>query len=113
MNQDAMNGWMTCDYTSLSTVYESYQDDGRVTMKCLVQRQIFAYMDRALDFYISEPALNPLNYKGSIEIQRSILKVYKDTQFRTESFFIRNCILKVYHDTKKNTERVSRYEVVD
>ena len=30
-------GWMTCDFTSFSTVCESYQDDGRVIMKGFVQ----------------------------------------------------------------------------
>ena len=28
-----MARWMTCDFTSFSTVFQSYQDDGRVTRK--------------------------------------------------------------------------------
>ena len=28
-----MDGWMTCDFTSFSTVFQSYQDDGRLIMK--------------------------------------------------------------------------------
>ena len=30
-------GWMTCDFTSFSTVFQSYQDDGRMIMKGCVQ----------------------------------------------------------------------------
>ena len=30
-------GWMTCDFTSFSTVFQSYQDDGRLIMKGCVQ----------------------------------------------------------------------------
>ena len=32
-----MDGWMTCDFTSFSTVFQSYQDDGRLIMKSCVQ----------------------------------------------------------------------------
>ena len=28
-----MDGWMSCGFTSFSTVFQSYQDDGRVNMK--------------------------------------------------------------------------------
>ena len=35
VNQD--DGWMTCDFTSFSTVFQSYQDDGRLIMKGSVQ----------------------------------------------------------------------------
>ena len=28
-----MDGWMTCDFTFFSTVFQSYQDDGRLIMK--------------------------------------------------------------------------------
>ena len=31
--RERMNGWMTCDFTSFSTAFQSYQDDGRVIMK--------------------------------------------------------------------------------
>ena len=31
------DGWMTCDFTSFSTVFQSYQDDGRMIMKYCVQ----------------------------------------------------------------------------
>ena len=34
---DWMDGWMTCDFTSFSTVFQSYQDDGRLIMKGCVQ----------------------------------------------------------------------------
>ena len=32
-----MDGWMTCDFTSFSTVFQSYQDDGQMIMKGCVQ----------------------------------------------------------------------------
>ena len=32
-----LGGWMTCDFTSFSTVFQSYQDDGRLIMKGCVQ----------------------------------------------------------------------------
>ena len=32
-----MDGWMTCDFTSFSTAFQSYQDHGRLIMKCCVQ----------------------------------------------------------------------------
>ena len=31
------DGWMICDFTSFSTVLQSYQDDGRMIMKGCVQ----------------------------------------------------------------------------
>ena len=32
-----MDGWMTCDFTSFLTVFQSYQDDVRMIMKGCVQ----------------------------------------------------------------------------
>ena len=32
-----MDGWMTCDFTSFSIVFQSYQGDGRMIMKGSVQ----------------------------------------------------------------------------
>ena len=32
-----MDGWMPCDFTSFSTVCQSYQDDGGLVMKGCVQ----------------------------------------------------------------------------
>ena len=37
-----MDGWMTCDFTSFSTVFQSYQDDGQMIMKGCVQWNPFA-----------------------------------------------------------------------
>ena len=31
------DGWMVCDFTSFSTVFQSYQDDGQMIMKRCVQ----------------------------------------------------------------------------
>ena len=33
----ALDGWITCDFTSFSTVFQSYQDDGRMIIKGCVQ----------------------------------------------------------------------------
>ena len=32
-----MDGWIICDFRSFSTVFQSYQDDGRLIMKGCVQ----------------------------------------------------------------------------
>ena len=32
-----LDGWITCDFTSFSTVFQSYQDDGRLIMNGCVQ----------------------------------------------------------------------------
>ena len=31
-----MNGWMSCDFTSFSTVFQSYQDDERLIMRLIM-----------------------------------------------------------------------------
>ena len=36
-----MDGWMTCDCMSFLTVFQSYQDDGRLIMKVCVQWEKF------------------------------------------------------------------------
>ena len=38
-NRGKMDGWMNCDISSFSTVYQSYQDDGWVIMKGCVTVQ--------------------------------------------------------------------------
>ena len=35
--KNKLDGWMTCDFTSFSTVFQSYQDDERLIMKGCVQ----------------------------------------------------------------------------
>ena len=37
LNVDLMDGWMICNFTSFSTVFQSNQDDGRMIMKDCVQ----------------------------------------------------------------------------
>ena len=36
-----MDGWMICEFTSFSTVFQSYQDDGQTIMKSCVQWNLF------------------------------------------------------------------------
>ena len=38
-----MDGWMICDFTSFSTVFQSYQDDGRMIMEGYVQWNLFTF----------------------------------------------------------------------
>ena len=33
--QSKMDGWMNCDFTSFSIVFQTYQDDGRLIMKAV------------------------------------------------------------------------------
>ena len=49
-------GWMTCDFTFFSTVFQSYQDDGRMIIKCSVQWNPMCVGTRAYGgyTYISE-----------------------------------------------------------
>ena len=39
--EPGMDGWMTCDFTSCSTVFQYYQDNGRLIMKGCVQWNSF------------------------------------------------------------------------
>ena len=64
----SLTGWMPCDFTSFSTVFQSYQDDGRMIMKGSVQWTPFTVQKispraRTRDRYRS--ALNPLSNRGS------------------------------------------------
>ena len=36
-----MDGWITCDFTAFSTVFESYQDDEKLIMKGCVNETLF------------------------------------------------------------------------
>ena len=36
-----MDGWIECDFISFSTVFQSYQDDERATMKGCVSGTLF------------------------------------------------------------------------
>ena len=36
-----MDGWMDCNFTSFSTVFQSYQDNEKLIMKGCVQRNPF------------------------------------------------------------------------
>ena len=65
-------GWMTCDFTPFSTLFQSHQDDERLIMNGCVQwdpvygREGFASSGaRTRDRLISRPALNTLSYPGS------------------------------------------------
>ena len=37
-----MDGWITCDFTFFSTVFQSYQDDGRfITKGCVLWNSVY------------------------------------------------------------------------
>ena len=38
---ERMDGWMTCDFTSFSTVFELYQDDERLIMELRLRLRRF------------------------------------------------------------------------
>ena len=66
------NRWMTSDFTSCSTVFQSYQNDGRMKTKCCVQwNPVYGWEDfasrgaRTQDPKISKSMLNTLRYQGS------------------------------------------------
>ena len=73
-----MDRWMICNFTSFSTVFQSYQDDGRMKMKgCVQWNPIYGYEDfasseaRTRGCSISRPALNPLSYRCPICLEIS------------------------------------------
>ena len=42
------DGWMTCDFTSFPTVYQSYQDNGQMIMKgCVQWNRVYGWEDFA------------------------------------------------------------------
>ena len=48
LNSTCMDRWMTCDFTSFSTVFQSYQDDARLIMKgCLQLNSVYCGEDFA------------------------------------------------------------------
>ena len=43
---EAMNGWMTCDFKSFLTVFQSYQDDVWMMMKgCVQWNSVYGWED--------------------------------------------------------------------
>ena len=43
-----LDGWMTCDFTSFSSVFQSYQDDGQMIMKgCVQWNPVYGWEDFA------------------------------------------------------------------
>ena len=67
-----MDGWMACNFTFFSTVFQSNQDNGRMTMKgCVQWDPVYCWKDFCLerglnpDCLISKPILNLLNYWSS------------------------------------------------
>ena len=53
------DGWMTCDFTSLSTIYKSNQDNGKMIMKGCVQNgiQFTCLVEKILSQVGSSPGL--------------------------------------------------------
>ena len=64
---------MTCGFTSFSTVFQSYQDNGRVIIKgCMQWNPVYERKDFCFrragtrDGLISRPELNLLSYQDSL-----------------------------------------------
>ena len=64
-HQLCMYGWMTCDFTSFSTVFQSYQDEERLTkhvLGCLQWNSVYDWED----FASSGIELGPLDQWASV-----------------------------------------------
>ena len=85
-----MDGWMTWDFTSFSTVFQSYQDDRRLKMNGCVQWNSILWLRRfCLEcgsksvHLISRPELNLLSYQGPV-VQSiiSLTRALRDQLFK-------------------------------
>ena len=48
LNNERMDGWIFCDFTSFLTLFQSYQDDGRMIMKgCVQWNPVYGWEDAA------------------------------------------------------------------
>ena len=77
-----MDGWIVCDFTSFSAVFQSYQDYERSIMKgCVQWNPIYSSEDLALsgtgtwDHQISRPVLN-LRLLSHVNVHKLM---YQDT----------------------------------
>ena len=77
-----MDGWMICNFTSFSTVFQSYQDDRWMIMNDSCNGTLFTVekiSPRAgLELRTSGPVLNLLSYWGSLRIQKAVKKAKED-----------------------------------
>ena len=56
---------MTCDFTSFSTIFQLYKDDGKLVMKGCAQLNLTVRAGLEPEKTRSAGKLNPLNYKDS------------------------------------------------
>ena len=58
------NGWMICNFTTFSTIFQSYWDNGRVVMKGCLKFTLFTIETFSVtgDHKVSRPVPNPLTY---------------------------------------------------
>ena len=77
---------MICNFTSFSTVFQSYQDDGGMIMieKILASGEALTHNRQ-----ISRPALSPLSYRGSVTFIRAGVLIRINMKFQ-------NCIFKYF-----------------
>ena len=85
------DGWMTCDFTSFLTVFQSYQDGGQMIKKAMCNGTLFRFekipassRSPIQDCYISGPVLDPLSYQGSPLWKMDKWMVCKIMSFLTE-----------------------------
>ena len=58
---------MVCDFTSFSTVFQSYQDNGQMIMKRLCAMEPVYGLEH---FASNGPVLNPLSYQSTCMTKR-------------------------------------------
>ena len=81
-----MDGWMTCDFTSFSTVFQSYQDDGRLIMEDCVQwnSAYQSYWTDTISWQNLQRGIIPLKYRwryGTVVTEHFLIMQYICTKF--------------------------------
>ena len=86
-----MDGWVTCDFTPFSTVFQSYQDYGRMIMKdCVQWNPVYGWKDFRLEQgsspgrYISRQALSLLSESGSFRSYSRSVRSFRPGSFRPD-----------------------------
>ena len=78
--QGRMYGWMICEFTSFSTVFQSYQDDRSMIMKGCVQWKTRLRLERISPQTSLGPG--PLSYRGSWDASHLLVKKLWSTKVK-------------------------------
>ena len=92
-----MDGWMICDFTSFSTLFQSYQENGRMIVKDCVQWNPIRLKRFRLkrDSDLRPPELNLLGYRGSA--WKRDLKPYAYSKPSTQPVQLRKHTSRHFH----------------